>query len=134
MSVRRANPVLLVRDVVKSAAYYSAAYYTDKLGFTSERFWGEPPMFTIMNRDNVSVMLNQGAAGDTFRPNGAYDGRYSVYFDVGDADALHAEFKQRAADIACEPDDQVYQMREFSVRDVDGHLLAFGHDISGGGR
>lgn len=125
MSVRRANPVLLVKDVVKAAAYY-----TDKLGFTSERFWGDPPTFTIMHRDTVTVMLNQVGPGDSFRPNGDYDGRYSVYFDVADADALHAEFKSRGADVVCEPDDQVYMMREFSVRDADGHLLAFGHDIS----
>lgn len=125
MSVMRANPVLLVADVVKAAAYY-----TDKLGFRSERFWGDPPMFTIMNRDRVSVMLNQVGPGDSFRTNGEYDGRYSIYFDVADADALHDEFKARGADIVCEPDDQVYRMREFSVRDVDGHVLAFGHDIS----
>jgi uncharacterized glyoxalase superfamily protein PhnB len=120
-----ATPVLLVRDVVKAAGYY-----TDKLGFTTERFWGEPPMFTIARRDGVSVMLNQVGAGDQFQPNGAYDGRFSVYVDVSDADALHAEFKGKGAYIVCEPEDQPYMMREFQVRDLDGHLLGFGHDIS----
>ena len=83
-----------------------------------------------MNRDRVSVMLNQVAPGDSFRANGDYEGRYSIYFAVADADALHDEFKARGADVVCEPEDQVYRMREFSVRDVDGHVLAFGHDIS----
>lgn len=127
-AIRAANPTLLVADVVKAAAYY-----TDKLGFAVERFWGAPPMFTIARRDGVSVMLNQVGAGESFRPNGDYDGRYDVYFDVADADALHAEFKAKGADIVCAPEDQVYMMREFSVRDEDGHLLAFGHDISGAG-
>ena len=123
--IRDATPVLLVKDVVKAAAYY-----TDKLGFRVERFWGEPPMFTIARRDGVSVMLNQVGAGDTFRPNGAYDGRFSIYIDTNDADALHAEFQTNGADIVCPPDDQPYLMREFQVRDVDGHLIGCGHDIS----
>ena len=121
-----ATPVLLVRDVVKAAAYY-----VDKLGFSVDRFWGEPPTFTIAKRDGVFIMLNQVGAGDDFRPNGAYDGRFSVYVDVNDADAMHAEFQAKGADIICEPEDQPYMMREFQVRDVDGHLLGFGHDISG---
>ena len=124
--IRDATPVLLVKDVVKAAAHY-----TDKLGFRSERFWGEPPTFTIMWRDGVALMLNQVGAGDAFRPNGDYDGRFSVYVDVRDADALHAEFAAKGADIVCPPDDQPYMMREFQVRDLDGHLLGFGHDISG---
>jgi uncharacterized glyoxalase superfamily protein PhnB len=126
--IRNATPVLLVRDVVKAAAYY-----TDKLGFTVARFWGDPPTFTIARRDNVFVMLNQVGAGDTFRANGDYDGRFSVYLDVSDADALHAEFQANGADIICPPEDQPYMMREFQVRDLDGHVLGCGHDISGQG-
>jgi len=124
--IRDATPVLLVKDVVKAAAYYA-----DKLGFTVERFWGEPPMFTIARRDNVSIMLNQVNAGDSFRSNGAYDGRFSVYLDTSNADALHAEFQAKGADIISPPEDQPYLMREFQVRDIDGHLLGCGHDISG---
>jgi uncharacterized glyoxalase superfamily protein PhnB len=120
-----ATPVLLVRDVVKAAAYY-----VDKLGFSVDRFWGDPPMFTIAKRDGVFLMLNQVGSGDDFRPNGAYDGRFSVYVDVNDADAMHAEFRAKGADIVCEPEDQPYMMREFQVRDLDGHLLGFGSDIS----
>jgi uncharacterized glyoxalase superfamily protein PhnB len=126
--IRDATPVLLVRDVVKAAAYY-----TDRLGFTVDRFWGEPPMFAIARRDGVSVMLNQVGPADTFRPNGAYDGRFSIYIDTNDADALHAEFAAKGADIVCPPEDQPYMMREFQVRDIDGHLLGCGHDIGKGG-
>ncbi len=124
--IRDATPVLLVKDVVKAAAYY-----TDKLGFAVDRFWGEPPMFAIARRDGVSIMLNQVDAGDTFRPNGDYNGRFSIYIDTSDADALHAEFQSKGADIVCPPDNQPYMMREFQVRDLDGHLLGCGHDISG---
>ena len=124
--VLNASPILLVADVVKAAAYYA-----DALGFRTPRFWGEPPTFCIPQRDRCTVMLNQVAPGDTFRPNASYDGRFDAYFDVDDADALYAEFKANGADIVCEPEDQPYMMREFQVRDLDGHLLAFGHDTSG---
>ena len=124
--VLAASPILLVADVVKAAGYYA-----DKLGFRAPRFWGDPPTFCIPQRDRCTIMLNQVGAGTSFRPNAAYDGRFDVYFDVDDADALHAEFEANGADIVCAPEDQPYDMREFQVRDLDGHLLAFGHDISG---
>lgn len=124
--MRGVAPVLLVADVQKTAAYFR-----DALGFTIPRFWGDPPMFTIANRDGLQVMLNQVEPEDAFKPNGGYEGRYDAYFWVRDADALHAEFAGKGADIVCPPSDEVYMMREFAVRDPDGHWLGFGHDISG---
>ena len=121
-----ASPILLVRDVVSAAGYFR-----DQLGFTIPRFWGEPPTFCIPQRDGITIMLNQIGPGDIVRPNSSYNGRFDVYFDVADADALHVELKAQGAHIVCEPEDQPYEMREFQVRDLDGHLLAFGHDLSG---
>jgi catechol 2,3-dioxygenase-like lactoylglutathione lyase family enzyme len=117
------SPVLLVADVVKSADYYER-----KLGFAL-RLWGEPPNFAIARRDGISIMLNQIGAGAVIHPNAGYDGRYDVYVRVGNADALFAEIKDRGANIAFEPSDEPYLMREFAVCDLDGHLLAFGHGI-----
>jgi hypothetical protein len=122
------SPVLLVADVVKAHTYFS-----EKLGMRSPMMWGDPPRFCIPRRDGVSVMLNQVDPGAPIYPNARYEGRADAYFWVRDADVLFAEFKANGADIVCEPEDQVYEMREFSVRDVDGHLLIFGHDTSGAG-
>lgn len=124
--LRSVSPVLLVADVARAAAYFQ-----DKLGFAIPRFWGDPPTFTIAQRDGVEVFLNQVGKGAVFRPNADYDGRFDAYFNVRDADALHAEMSANGADIVCPPSDEPYMMREFQVRDADGHLLAFGHDISG---
>jgi uncharacterized glyoxalase superfamily protein PhnB len=125
--MRALAPVLLVADVVKAAAYYA-----DALGFRAARMWGDPPTFCIVGRDGLEIMLNQVAAGDSFRPNADYDGRFDAYFWVRDADGLFAEFSANGADIVCAPDDLPYGMREFQLRDVDGHLLAFGHDLGAG--
>ena len=122
--IRASAPVLLVRDVIAAHGYFAG-----KLGFQSPRMWGDPPTFCICQRDGVEVMLSQVGAGDSFRPNGDYDGRMDAYFWVEDADALHDEFKGNGADIVCAPEDQPYGMREFWVRDPDGHVLIFGHNI-----
>jgi catechol 2,3-dioxygenase-like lactoylglutathione lyase family enzyme len=124
--IRAHAPVLLVRDVIAAQAYFA-----DKLGFRSPRMWGEPPTFCITQRDGLEVMLNQVGPDDSFRPNGDYDGRCDVYFWVNDADALCREYQQAGADVVCEPEDQPYGMREFWVRDPDGHVLIFGHDTTG---
>ena len=124
--IRSVAPVFLVADVVKAASYY-----TDALGFQVPRMWGDPPTFCIPWRDGQEVMLNQVGDSGLVHPNAAQDGRFDAYFWVNDADALFDELKGRGADIVCEPEDQPYLMREFQVRDPDGHLLAFGHDISG---
>jgi len=118
------SPVLLVRDVVKAADYFETA-----LGFRVPRMWGDPPHFCIARRDALEIMLNQVRPNDPIHPNAALNGRFDVYFTVSDADALHAEFRANGADIVCAPGDHDYGMREFQVRDLDGHLLAFGQII-----
>ena len=120
------SPVLLVADVTKAADYFTTA-----LGFRVPYMWGDPPHFCIPERDGLTVMLNQVRPGDPVHPNSDLQGRYDVYFNVDDADALYEELRGNGADIVCAPEDQPYYMREFQVRDLDGHLLAFRHDISG---
>ena len=124
--MRGVAPVFLVRDVIAAHDYYA-----DKLGFRSPRMWGEPPTFCIPQRDGIEIMLNQVGPDDRFQPNSHFDGRWDAYFWVQDADALFAEMSAKGANVVCEPEDQVYGMREFQVRDLDGHLLAFGHDTTG---
>ena len=118
-------PFLLVSDVKAAARHYDDAY-----GFKSEMFWGDPPMFTIVRREGLSVMLRQVLPHESFKPIGDYADGLDAYFTVRDADALHAEFKTRGANVLCDPETQPYMMREFSVRDLDGHVLTFAHDTS----
>jgi uncharacterized glyoxalase superfamily protein PhnB len=74
-------------------------------------------------------MLNQ-VEGAELHANGVVD-CWDAYFWVSDADALFAEFKGKGAEVVCVPEDQPYEMRDFTVRDLDGHLLAFGHNTGG---
>jgi catechol 2,3-dioxygenase-like lactoylglutathione lyase family enzyme len=125
--MRAHAPCLMVTNVVEAHDYYA-----DRLGFRSPRMWGDPPTFCVAQRDGLELMLAQVDPGKPVHPNSEHQDRIDVYFWVEDADALHAEFTRNGADVVCEPEDQAYSMREFLVRDPDGHVLAFGHDTTGG--
>lgn len=124
--LKQSHPIFLVKDVVKSAEYYR-----DVLGFRFDRYWGEPPCFCIVWRDAVEIFLKQPECPEqaAIQPNGS-GGAWDAYINVDSADALFEELRAKGATIVREPDDTVYEMREFEVRDPDGHLLCFAHDIS----
>lgn len=103
-------------------------YYVGVLGFERPELWGEPPSFAMPHRDGFVVMLNQ-IEGTPPKPNG--EGIWDAYIWCDDADALFAEFESSGAEIIHAPEDrQLYGMREFAVRDPDGHMIAFASDLS----
>lgn len=114
-------PVLLVRDVVAAANHYR-----DALGFTYERFWGEPPDFVILRRDGLHVMLSLAPPTASIIPNWKVNGIWNVYFWVDDVDALFEEIQKRGAKIDYGLEDKPYRVREFGVQDLDGYDIGFG--------
>ena len=118
-------PILLVKDVVASANYYR-----DRIGFTYDRFWGDPPCFCILNRDGFHLMLSQVEDSNYVVPHyKAVEKMWNVYFWVNDVNRLHAELKERGANIDYGICDQPYGCREFGIQDLDGYDVAFGQDI-----
>lgn len=118
----RCMPVLQVSDVTRSMNFYS-----DKLGFASHGTWGDGPEFCIVRRGKVTIALDRSREGVI--PVNQY---WAAYVYVENADALHAEFKEKGVEIVREPEDTFYGLRDFDVRDPDGHLIAFGHDLTPG--
>lgn len=117
--------VLLVKDVVAAANHYR-----DQLGFTYDRFFGEPPSFCILHRDRCFLMLKQAEDPKHVVPHWTVsDKLWTAYFWVTDADALCAEFKKRGATIDYGPCDQPYGCREFGIQDLDGHDIGFGQIV-----
>jgi uncharacterized glyoxalase superfamily protein PhnB len=114
--------VLLVRDVVAAAQHYR-----DALGFTYERFWGDPPRFVILQRDGMHLMLSQVSDGVPIVPHWKInDNIWNVYFWTDDVDSLFAEFSSRGAKIDYGLCDKPYDVREFGIQDLDGHDIGFG--------
>ena len=76
-------PVLLVKDVVAGANYYR-----DKMGFSYDRFWGEPPSFAILQRDGMYVMLRRAADPKHVVPHWTVsDKLWNIYFWVSDVES-----------------------------------------------
>ena len=118
-------PILLVKDVVASANYYR-----DKVGFTYDRFWGEPACFCILQRDGLHLMLSQVEDSTYIVPHyQAVEKMWNVYFWVNDARELYEELKARGATIDYDVCEQPYGCREFGIQDLDGYDIAFGQDL-----
>jgi catechol 2,3-dioxygenase-like lactoylglutathione lyase family enzyme len=120
-------PVFLVDDIVKTAEWYR-----DQLGFHFHRYWGEPPCFTILHRDNIEIFLKgPECVGDKImNPNRNRTEAWDAYIRVDDIAPIHKQCKQNGVQITRGPEDQVYEMRELEILDVNGYALCFGQDIS----
>ena len=119
-------PVLLVKNLVASAHHYR-----DTMGFAFSQLWGDPPSFTILRRDGLSLMIKQADDPADVRPHWKVSsGLWNAYFWVTSADALYAEFVGTGAKIDYPLCDQPYGCREFGVQDIDGYDIGFGQDLA----
>ncbi len=116
----RSMPVLQVRDIGRSERFYC-----EKLGFASHGAWGKPPDFAIVQRGEVTIALDRSRTDGPI-PVNQY---WAAYIYVENADVLHAQFSDAGVEILRGPENMPYGLRDFDVRDPDGHLLAFGHDL-----
>jgi catechol 2,3-dioxygenase-like lactoylglutathione lyase family enzyme len=106
---------LAVSDVLAAAQFYA-----EKLGFFTAFTWGEPPTMAGVNLGSVQIFLEHG----TPSPKGL-----AVYFVVGDADELFAFQRANGVVIVQEPGDRPWGLRDYTVRDLDGYFLTFGHRL-----
>src|SRR5262245_36663695 len=118
----RIAPYFLVDDV-----FATAEFYRDVFGFAFDEFFGAPPSFTIVTRDDVRIMFRQvrPPRAAVARPNrSVMDETFDAYIYVSDIDRLATELRAKRADIVEGPTDRVYDMRELVVRDCNGYVLA----------
>lgn len=111
------HPGLAVRDVAEAVEFY-----TTKLGFQIGFTGGEPPHIAGVNLGQVQIFLEQGTPATT---------GCSVYFVVGDADELYEFHRANGVEVAQPPDDRIYGIRDYTVRDLYGYHLTFGHRLQG---
>ncbi len=124
--------------LLRSASYFPVAdvgksleFYEQKLGFECEYSAGTPAQFAICSRDGRTVMFRRVAEPELITPNEMQGGTWDAFFWVDDAGALHAEFAKKAVTIVYGPlIQELYNMKEFAVRDCDGHVLGFGQSLN----
>ena len=118
MKVSGAATVLQVTDVESALRFYR-----DVLGFEKDFVFGN---YAGVHMGECCLHL---CAHNTWaRPSGG--GAVSVFCD--EVDAYCAAVKERGAEIALEPTDEPYGMRDFAVRDPDGNVLTFGCSLPEG--
>jgi uncharacterized glyoxalase superfamily protein PhnB len=78
----------------------------------------------VLTCGDVFVMLSSKSEGDSVYNQVV--GKAGVYVVVEETDALFERAKQAGAEVVMEPTDQEYGSRDFTVRDPEGNLWAFG--------
>lgn len=106
----RVTPVLRVRDVQASVAYY-----VDKLGFAIHF---QMPGFASVSRGQCGLFLCEGDQGHA----GSW-----VWIDGVDVDAVYAEYQGSGAVIRHPPTNYLWAL-EMQVVDPDGNVLRIGSD------
>jgi catechol 2,3-dioxygenase-like lactoylglutathione lyase family enzyme len=101
-------------------------FYIKKLGFQQAFTWGEPQTFAGVNLGKVQMFLAKGTP--TPSPDTG-----AVYFLVGDADQLYEFHRANRVEIAQPIDDRPYGIRDYTVRDLHGYHLVFGHHLFNAG-
>lgn len=95
-------------------------FYTQKLGFWLAFKWGEPASMAGVNLGHVQIFLEQG----TPNPKGC-----SMYFVIDDADRLYDFHRISGVEILQSPEDKPWGLREYTVKDLYGYFLSFGHRL-----
>ncbi len=109
--IERVIPILNVRDVAASLAYY-----VDVLGFEEPWHWGHPPTFGGVRSGDHEIQFcldGQGSPGTWM----------AVWVD--DVDALHERLRTRDVDVRQAPTTFPWGVRELNVADPDGHRIRF---------
>jgi uncharacterized glyoxalase superfamily protein PhnB len=107
-------PQLPVEDVEKAQKYYK-----DVLGF--EIAWTYPDKsIGAVARGNIAIFFAK--ASNPITPN-----IHWVFAE--NVDATYAEFKERGADIIEDIEDKPWNIRQFTVRDLNGHIFYIHHDL-----
>lgn len=119
-TLKSITPILFVRDVPASAAYFR-----DKVGFAIDFLHGEPPYYGAVSRDGICIHLRC-----VHEPNFAELASRELSLilatiEVADVRALFAELQRRGAEIAQAPTKQTWGGTDFHILDLDGNAVSF---------
>jgi len=107
-------PELPVKDVEKAQAFYR-----DNLEFTVA--WTDPSkLIGAVSKDEAAIFLRQH---DQITP-------VTVWIFVDDVDETYEEIKNTRVTIADPLETKPWNIRQFTIEDLDGNRFIFHHDVS----
>ncbi len=120
MILKPAIPILFVRDVSASAAFFR-----EMLGFETDFLHGSPPFYGSMSRGGACLHL-RCVHQPNFAELAAREGSLILAtIEVSDVQGLFEEFRERGVDFAQMPTKQAWGGTDFHVRDPDGNVVSF---------
>ena len=118
--LKSAIPILFVRDVTASAAFYR-----DKLGFAVDFLYGDTPFYGSVSRGKACLHL-RFVHEPNFAELAAQEASLILAtIEVSDVQALFEEFRGRGVEFAQTPTRQDWGGTDFHVRDPDGNTISF---------
>jgi catechol 2,3-dioxygenase-like lactoylglutathione lyase family enzyme len=120
ITLKSAVPILFVRDVTASAAFYR-----DRLGFETDFLYGAPPFYGSVSRGAVCLHLRFVGRPNFVELAAREASLILASIEVSDVFALYDEFKERGAAFAQAPTRQDWGGTDFHVRDPDGNVISF---------
>lgn len=118
--LKSAVPILFVRDVTASAAFYR-----DKLGFAIDFLHGQPPFYGSVSRGKACLHLRFVHAPNFAGLAAREISLILATIEVSDVEALFEEFRGRGVEFAQTPTRQDWGGTDFRVRDPDGNAISF---------
>lgn len=114
------TPVLLVRDVKASAAFFQ-----QKLGFKIDFLHGLPPFYGAVSRDGVCLHIRYVHQPLFAEAAVQEKSLICASIQVSNVQGLFKEFKARGVEFAQILTKQAWGGTDFQVRDPDGNVISF---------
>jgi GNAT superfamily N-acetyltransferase len=119
VALSRSEAILAVADVAATVRFYR-----NKLGFTGEWLWGEPPTFAGVSWGKIGVMFCLQPA------LAAQIEGHQHYFFVSGIDGLYNRHRVNSVQVVSPLEEKPWGLREYTVRDPNGYHLRFGEPIT----
>ena len=113
-------PVLFVRDVSASAAFYE-----EKLGFEVDFLHGKPPFYGAVSRGSVCLHLRFVHEPNFATLAGSEPSLILASVETDDVKSLYEEFAAEGVSFAQPLMRQAWGGLDFHVRDPDGNVISF---------
>ena len=120
---KRLAPQIVVADVVSTAEFYR-----DELGFKILGYFADPPVYAMVERDEVEIHFGKADEGamvqvnETVRKGLGND----LYIWVSDIDAMFEELSAKNVEIVEGPVRRIYGSVEVVIKDCNGLQLVLG--------
>jgi GNAT superfamily N-acetyltransferase len=113
--LQSSEPIFPVADVVATVRYYR-----EVLGFAEEWVWGDPPEFGGVRWGRVGAMFALQSG-----PDAKINAQWHSFFVEG-IDTLYSRHSRNGASIYSPLGAKPWGLREYTVKDLNGHYLRFG--------